>query len=201
MSRPVDLGEVRTIHSLLRAFTRPWYFAGGWALDLYLGKETRPHEDVEIVVFRCDQSALRGYLVDWSFQKAIPGEKRLELWREGELLGPSIHEVHCTDGEHELEILFEEGDGACWRYRRNPAIGLPVLSIGLATAEGFPYLAPELILLYKAKNPRDKDEADLASVLPFLDERRRGWLRDAVAACYPGHPWPALITSRGSQID
>ncbi|MBC7083160.1 MAG: hypothetical protein H5T95_06665 [Firmicutes bacterium] len=78
-------------------------------LDLYLGKETRPHEDIEIVVFRRDQSALRGYLIGWSFQKAIPGEKRLEPWSEGELLGPPIHEVHRTDGEHELEILFEEG--------------------------------------------------------------------------------------------
>ncbi len=201
MSRLAELGEVRTIHSLLRAFTRPWYFAGGWALDLYLGKKTRPHEDVEIVVFRRDQFALREYLVGWSFQKAIPGEKRLEPWSEGELLGPPIHEVHCTDSEHELEILFEEGDGACWRYRRNPAIGLPVSSIGLATEEGLPYLAPEIILLYKAKNPRDKDEADLASVLPFLDERRRSWLRDAVEACHPGHPWLALIASRSSQID
>ncbi len=151
MSRPADLGEVRTIYSLLRAFTRPWYFAGGWALDLYLGKKTRPHEDVEIVVFRRDQFALREYLVGWSFQKAIPGEKRLEPWSEGELLGPPIHEVHCTDSEHELEILFEE--------------------------------------------------ADLASVLPFLDERRRSWLRDAVAACHPGHPWLTLIASRSSQID
>jgi len=96
MPRPANLGEVRTIHSVLRGFTRPWYFAGGWALDLYLGKKTRPHEDIEIVVFRRDQFALREYLDGWSFQKAIPGEKRLEPWSEGELLGPPIHEVHCT---------------------------------------------------------------------------------------------------------
>ena len=109
MSRPAGLGKVQTIESLPRGFTRPWYFAGGWALDLYLGKETGPHEDIEIVVLRRNQSALREYLVGWSFQKAIPGEKRLEPGSEGELLGPPIHEVHCTHGEHELEILLGEG--------------------------------------------------------------------------------------------
>jgi len=31
-----------------------WCVAGGWAIDMFLGKQTRPHEDMEIVVLRRD---------------------------------------------------------------------------------------------------------------------------------------------------
>ena len=34
----------------LRGVTVPWYVAGGWALDLYRGVESREHEDLEIGV-------------------------------------------------------------------------------------------------------------------------------------------------------
>ena len=30
----------------------PWYVAGGWAVDLHLGRPTREHEDLEIGVPR-----------------------------------------------------------------------------------------------------------------------------------------------------
>jgi hypothetical protein len=37
----------------------PWAFAGGWAIDLWFGEQTRPHHDVEVVVHRRDQEAVR----------------------------------------------------------------------------------------------------------------------------------------------
>lgn len=32
----------------------PWCVVGGWAIDLWLGVQTRPHEDTEIAVSRED---------------------------------------------------------------------------------------------------------------------------------------------------
>ena len=32
-----------------------WAVAGGWAIDLWLGEQTRDHRDVQVVVRRCDQ--------------------------------------------------------------------------------------------------------------------------------------------------
>jgi hypothetical protein len=55
--------------------------------------------------------------------------------------------------------------------------------------DGVPLQAPEITLLFKAKHRRSKDEADLAAVLPHLDDAARGWLRDALQRTQPGHPW------------
>jgi hypothetical protein len=32
----------------------PWWIAGGWALDLFLGYQTRGHGDLDVGVLRCD---------------------------------------------------------------------------------------------------------------------------------------------------
>src|SRR5689334_4909817 len=35
-----------------------WAFAGGWAIDLWLGEQTREHHDVEVAVRRVDRAVL-----------------------------------------------------------------------------------------------------------------------------------------------
>ena len=35
---------------LLSDFRRPWMIAGGWAIDLFLRRVTREHEDVDIAI-------------------------------------------------------------------------------------------------------------------------------------------------------
>jgi hypothetical protein len=76
-----------------------------------------------------------------------------------------------------------------WLFRRMPAITRPVAEIGEVSDDGIPYLAPEIQLLYKAKGLRPKDEADFTEALPALDQKRRQWLRDALAETHPHHPW------------
>ncbi|WP_265446463.1 hypothetical protein [Flexivirga meconopsidis] len=55
--------------------------------------------------------------------------------------------------------------------------------------DGIRYLLPEIVLVYKARLRRPKDEPDFAATLPTLTEDRRGWMRDALTAVVPGHPW------------
>jgi len=52
-----------------------------------------------------------------------------------------------------------------------------------------PYLAPEIVLLYKAKEPRASDEADFTATEPALPIESRRWLARAVERCHPGHAW------------
>src|SRR3954465_2185701 len=59
--------QPRQAASVMVGFHRPWWSAGGWAIDLALSQATREHADVEIALFREDQPALREYLVDWTF--------------------------------------------------------------------------------------------------------------------------------------
>ena len=58
-----------------------------------------------------------------------------------------------------------------------------------ATPTGLPYLRPEVVLLYKAKQPRAADERDAAAAIPLLSRHERTWLAEAIARDTPTHPW------------
>jgi len=47
------------------AWTSPWWIAGGWAIDLLLGHQSRDHGDhgdLDILVLRRDQATVRNEL-------------------------------------------------------------------------------------------------------------------------------------------
>ena len=67
--------------------------------------------------------------------------------------------------------------------------GRPRAEVVRMTAEGVPFLAAEVILLFKAKYRRDKDETDFANALPKLDRTQRQWLKARIAQAHPGHGW------------
>ena len=180
----------RAILPLMSPFPAPWCVAGGWAIDLFLRRVTRPHGDLELAIFRPDQLVLRHHLRGWRFEKVIEGG-RVE-WPDGERLELPVHEVHArrTDGSPAaLEFLLNERDGDHWVYRRNAAIRLAIERAILRPGAGLPVLAPEIVLLFKSKAPRQKDEADWASTLSALDAQQRQWLLRAIRATETEHPW------------
>lgn len=181
------------VFKLLAGFEKPWFVAGGWAVDLFLDKVTREHEDIEIAIFRCDQLKLRNYLKGWEFKKVIPGPTmHSELWNEDEWLDLPVHEIHAENKDSDLlhlEVLLNESSGDKWRFRRNLNITCPISTLGTHSKNGVPFLNPEIILLYKAKNPNPKDEADFKNIIQALDEKRKSWLKQAITICYPDHRW------------
>jgi hypothetical protein len=74
-------------------------------------------------------------------------------------------------------------------FRRDARIRLSAASLISHTGDGIPYARPEVVLLFKAKARRPKDELDLAVTLPHLDAGRRAWLREALALVHPEHRW------------
>lgn len=178
----------------MRAYPAPWCIAGGWAIDLFLGRPTREHADVDVAVFRDDQRAVREYLRGWELRKVVGGEHT--AWEADEWLALPIHEVHArraTGEPRELELLLNERAGDAWAFRRDPAVSLPISRAILHGEQGIPFLAPEIVLLYKSKNPRENDARDLAAVLPMLGGERRTWLASALGRAHPRHPWIAEL--------
>jgi hypothetical protein len=43
-----------------------------------------------------------------------------------------------------------------------------------------PSLAPEVVLLFKARSKADKDQHDVETALPVLDAGQRSWLRETL---------------------
>jgi hypothetical protein len=179
----------------------PWWIAGGWAIDLFLGRQTREHEDIDVQILRRDQQAVRALFGAWDIQAALSPPRDevwpFRTWRLDEVLDPDIHDIWCRPTPTQpwaLQLMLADTHDDSWLFRRMPAIRRPVDTIGCGAADGVPYLAPEIQLLYKAKGLRPKDEADFAQVLPALDQERRHWLRNALAEAHPDHPWLERLT-------
>ncbi|HEU5374304.1 MAG TPA: hypothetical protein VFV38_02610 [Ktedonobacteraceae bacterium] len=47
------------VASFFSSLTVPWWIAGGWTLDLFLGVQTRAHEDIDVLFLRRDQHEIR----------------------------------------------------------------------------------------------------------------------------------------------
>lgn len=173
----------------------PWWVAGGHGLDLFLGRATREHEDLDIAILRRDQLAFQARLAGWDLHVGAGEGKLAGPWRPGEETAKDRPAAWCrpsTKAPWAFELLLSDTEGDAWVFRRDARVRRPLASLGVQV-DGVPALAPEVILLFKAKAPRERDEMDFANALPALGEKRKEWLREALAAAHPGHAWLARL--------
>jgi hypothetical protein len=166
----------REVADRLAGITAPWCVVGGWALDLWHGHQTRAHNDLEIAIPRSHFADVRNAFIGFEFFTASNGRLSAEPptadQHQNWVLDP-VARVWCVD------IFLEPGDDTTWIYRRDPSLQLPRAQTFAHTADGIPYLRPELVLLFKAKAMRPKDELDFAAALPHVDRR---WLDELLTS-------------------
>lgn len=175
---------------MLSELRSPWWIAGGWALDLYLGRVTRTHKDLDIGIFRHDAENLRAALPDWDFFEAKNGV--LSPLAAGDAPRASVNSLWCkrTNGSQwELELMLDRSDGEVWVFRRDTRITYPLSTAIRRNPEGIAYLAPEIQLLYKARAMRPEDQADFEQVVPQLTQDAQTWLRESLLRIAPEHEW------------
>jgi hypothetical protein len=191
--------QPRDIQSLLSSAPFQWWIAGGWALDLFAGEQSRSHFDTDVAVARRDQTVAQQYLHGWDFQYAVPGTSDpvvFERWEVGQTLSHKIHGSWARENSSSpwrFEILLHEIEQEVWSFRYNPGVRHPLSRIGSSTPDGIFYLRPEIALLYKAARLRELDEADFRRVLPHLSSGQRTQLAADILHCWPEHPWLDLL--------
>lgn len=169
----------------------PWWIAGGWAVDLFVGRTTRAHEDLDVVILRRDEQRVRARLPELEFH-AGHGDGVIEpqpLPAHEPAPGRVLWARPTGSAAWSFEFLLAESEGDEWVFTRDARVRRPLTQLGALDARGIPFLAPEVVLLYKAKARRPVDELDLATALPRMTPQQVAWLRDALALAHPGHAW------------
>jgi hypothetical protein len=173
---------------LLKNSTVDWYVAAGWAIDLHLGRETRPHEDLEVAIARADFPVWREELEPYDLYDV--GAGRARRLRAGDEPHPDFHQVWLSEGGRwRMDTFLEERPDGDWVCHWLPSVRVPLAQAVTRSPAGVAYLRPEYVLLGKAKHCRPKDEADRALVLPTLDDAARARLIDGLRQAGPDHPW------------
>lgn len=165
----------------------PWAVAAGWALELFVGEAWRAHEDLELAVPAARFGELRPALAGLELWAPV-GEGRLRPLAEA----PPSHQTWALDPAApawRLDVFREPSDGDTWICRRDASIRIPYEQLVERNSDGIPFVRPEVVLLFKAKARRVKDEEDFAVVAPRLGLERRGWLGAALERVHPGHDW------------
>lgn len=181
-------------YQLLKDWKGSWWIAGGWALDLFVGRKTRTHDDLDIAILRHDQFLVHHYLRDWEMRVGFGDGRISDISWDGvtyiEAPTPAIWCKPEQEKEWAFEFLLTESHEDHWQSRRDPTITLPLSKIGAITAAGIPYLLPEVVLSYKAKERGlQKDQDDFNILLPSLNEKQRGWLKQTLKTTNPDHVW------------
>ncbi len=181
----------KQIANLLPDLNVPYWIAGGFALEIFVGRNYREHTDLDIVIRRDDQHIFRHHLSDYAFFAAAPPGK-LRVWPKDERLPKLINDVWVkeqSEGPFVFQIMFLETDGEYWVYRRDTTIRGHLHNFGLVTKDGFPIIAPHIQLLYKAHRIRPKDKLDFDTCLAYLSKWQKSWLATTLKKVYGKHPW------------
>lgn len=168
-----------------------WWVAGGFAVEFAVGHRFRSHGDIDVLLLRRDQRVAQQVLAGWQWWAADP-PGRLRPWASHEVLPLGVHDIWCRPGPGDpwrIQIMLDESHGQEWVSRRDPRVRRPISTLGTTSADGVPFLAPDVQLYYKARTPRPKDEQDFDAVLPVLTDQQRRWLVDAITTTYGPHHW------------
>jgi GrpB-like predicted nucleotidyltransferase (UPF0157 family) len=192
---------VEMVANELQGFRHAWYISSGWALDLFLGRATRVHEDVDVVIPQTDQLALQHHLTARGWRLMMPVDGRLERWPEHLHLELPHHQVLALRDGAFIDFQLSDIAHEVWRYRRAPAIIRSAERIGLRSNSAIPFIAPEIVLLFKSQNTsgreRQKDQADFEKVYTHMEPERRAWLLWAMLATDPAHAWITRLAEGG----
>jgi uncharacterized protein CbrC (UPF0167 family) len=179
----------REVAQHLAGIATPWCVAAGWALDLFRGMQTREHGDIEIAIPAANFPEVRNRFPEYAFDAVSSGR----IWENAtpDVLAVT-HQTWLRDsatGNYLLDVFREPHDGETWICRHDKTIRLPYSEIIHHTPDGIPHLTPELVLLFKAKHARPKDQADFDEIVPHLTAAQRATLAELLGRAYPGHPW------------
>lgn len=175
----------------MEGFDRPWWVVGGWAIEAATGFR-REHEDTDVSILSCDVPAFVEFMSGrWHVWNNVGGvlhplgsrwpdvdEPASQLWLRAHAAAPWI-----------VDIPLTPDTGGKWTNKFVNGHVDEVDNVTWVADDGIRYLLPEIVLVFKARLRRAKDDPDFDATLPTLTEDSKAWMRTCLEQVAPGHDW------------
>lgn len=177
-----------------------WCLGGGYAIELFVGRQYRAHEDVDLLIWRDELPSLRDFLKEWEVYASDP-PGHLRYWAQGEELGAHVHDIwvralDTSEWRFQIMVMDRDQKQGCdqWLFRRDPSVRRSVEDVICESSKGVKYLAPHIQLLFKSKSMRDKDIQDFEKALPCMNNVEKRALKELLQGVYNSeHPWIEVV--------
>jgi lincosamide nucleotidyltransferase A/C/D/E len=148
--------DVLTVADAVAACTDDWWLAGGWGVDALIGRQTRRHSDVDVLIHA-------DHAVEAEVAAAL---QRLGLRRLGERYTPNAittRRVWFADSAgHSVDLLPVDLDRHPFRHEDGVA---NAFSVGVVGGRRLPCLSRDVHLNYRLGFPlRDIDQTDMRAL-------------------------------------
>lgn len=196
-----------------------WAVCGGYALELFLGRDLRRHGDIDICVFEQDRDALCRHMLQagWAVYefrgqgllRPIYPATASEPGRNLMCVKPGCDLVSFYPGDdtgllyyqfyhkgivelNYLELLFNREQDGCFVSGLHGSVKRE-LEKAVLFRDGVPYLAPEVALLFKASQMENEAyKSDFQAVFPCLNDEQRQWFLANFEILFPGEHYTPL---------
>ena len=182
------------IAEFMQGFDRPWWIIGGWSIEVFTGV-VRSHDDMDISILSSDAEAFRLFLgnrwTPWNVDDGWfrPFDARFrdvrpdsQIWVRRDAQSPWI-----------LDVPFTPDTDGRWTNKRNLDHSEDLEAVTWFAPDGLRYARPEVTLMFKAAQARDKDIRDAEVTLPRLGDAARRWLHEALINIDPQHTWLSVL--------
>ena len=110
------------LNELMSTFDGPWFLIGGWAIDAWLGRQSRDHGDVDIGYFRDSEQQVFRHLAGWHMAAHdTPDADHDDEW-DGHALDFPAHIHARKPGWPELDLNANERVGDEWIVNADPRL-------------------------------------------------------------------------------
>ncbi len=166
-----------------------WILAGGYALEMFAGKQYREHGDIDIQVNREDQENVFSLIGEDRVFEAAEG-MRTPI-RADHFYNRPAYNFWVLNREKtawSLQImLYDTDEDGRFLFRRDETLSIPFPETYFEK-EGIRILNPEVQILFKKTDLQGKDRTDFETIIPLLDKKALGWLENKMIKCY-GSLW------------
>jgi hypothetical protein len=210
---------VKMLVEFLEPFDSKWFVSGGWAIDLHINQVTRERCDLDISIPRFDRLGCIEFFLSREWQ--VEGKRNngfqilrkvsdydndiLYFWsfpRGVDFISIYIDKMgnrrisYNRDTQNKLdyiEVFFDRIEDGYYIFRKDARIKRRK-ELAILNNSGVRYLAPELVLLYKADDLSSKNHQDFNVVTGSLGVESSSWLKEALSLVYGvSHPWWIIL--------